>query len=344
MNAYLELSEGSEHKFYAVELHDMTITIRYGRIGTDGTSQTKVLPSPTEAQAFAEKKLGEKRKKGYADAVPGQTQKKAVEKPRIRLPKPLQPYREVIENSLKPCIELRLTRGESLPWNSKVGGIPYRLLGQAWPSDPKGKPLQFLAQINFTEMPDLEGFPKSGLLQFFIGTDDLSGCRFEVVDNPVQDTYRVIYHPEIVLNESLLERERPVFAEKVYGPIDQDEEYHLTGERSEMPIDPRDRLFNSLIDIDFLQDGDSPDEDLTLGEYLEEQYNEITKAGHLIGGYPTFTQEDPRTPEQPHILLFQLDTDEGVMWGDSGVGNFFIHPDDLARRDFSRVSYNWDCC
>ena len=33
-----------------------------------------------------------------------------------------------------------------------------------------------------------------------------------------------------------------------------------------------------------------------------------------------------------------------VMWGDSGVGNFFINAEDLKRLDFSNVVYNWDCC
>jgi uncharacterized protein YwqG len=32
------------------------------------------------------------------------------------------------------------------------------------------------------------------------------------------------------------------------------------------------------------------------------------------------------------------------MWGDSGVAQFFMHEDDLRRRDFSKVRYNWDCC
>jgi uncharacterized protein YwqG len=31
------------------------------------------------------------------------------------------------------------------------------------------------------------------------------------------------------------------------------------------------------------------------------------------------------------------------MWGDMGVGNFFIHPDDLAKKDFSKIFYTWDC-
>ena len=31
------------------------------------------------------------------------------------------------------------------------------------------------------------------------------------------------------------------------------------------------------------------------------------------------------------------------MWGDCGVGNFFINAEDLKRLDFSNVLYNWDC-
>ena len=44
------------------------------------------------------------------------------------------------------------------------------------------------------------------------------------------------------------------------------------------------------------------------------------------------------------LLLFQLDSDEGMdlMWGDMGVGHFFIREADLAARDFSRVLYDWD--
>ena len=26
------------------------------------------------------------------------------------------------------------------------------------------------------------------------------------------------------------------------------------------------------------------------------------------------------------------------------MGNFFINREDLLRRDFSRILYNWDCC
>ena len=77
---------------------------------------------------------------------------------------------------------------------------------------------------------------------------------------------------------------------------------------------------------------------------------------HQLGGYPYFTQEDPRNGtayEDLDVLLFQMDSDmrtrdEGggdlVMWGDCGVANFFINREALKKRDFSRVCYNWDCC
>nr|WP_281402006.1 DUF1963 domain-containing protein [Xanthomonas theicola] len=39
----------------------------------------------------------------------------------------------------------------------------------------------------------------------------------------------------------------------------------------------------------------------------------------------------------------QLDSDQAMMWGDSGIADFFIDPADLHRGDFSPVAYNWDC-
>ena len=67
-----------------------------------------------------------------------------------------------------------------------------------------------------------------------------------------------------------------------------------------------------------------------------------------IGGYSRVEQMDPRLefPEEDWILLFSLDSqgdgDYAVGWGDGGVGNFYIRPADLARRDFSKVMYYWD--
>ena len=89
---------------------------------------------------------------------------------------------------------------------------------------------------------------------------------------------------------------------------------------------------------------------------IEDEYLEISPSfDHKIGGYPDFTQEDVRKyssksdrQQKPDILLLQMDTDGNetvdIMWGDTGVGNFFIDESALRELDFSKVLYNWDCC
>ncbi|WP_063037674.1 WGR domain-containing protein [Nocardia grenadensis] len=70
---YLELSEegGSAHKFYEVAVDGTQVTIRYGRIGDHGQSKISSFADAQKAQAAAQKKIGEKVRKGYAPAVPG---------------------------------------------------------------------------------------------------------------------------------------------------------------------------------------------------------------------------------------------------------------------------------
>ncbi len=79
-------------------------------------------------------------------------------------------------------------------------------------------------------------------------------------------------------------------------------------------------------------------------ETMQKQMNEY---GTRMGGYPFFTQEDPRSQNDSvkrDVLLLQIDSDDEIMWGDCGVANFFISEEDLEDKDFSNVLYNWDCC
>lgn len=70
--------------------------------------------------------------------------------------------------------------------------------------------------------------------------------------------------------------------------------------------------------------------------------------GHHLLGYADFIDDDPRAHNdklKEFILLFQLDSQSkyDISWGDCGLANFLIHPDDLAKLDFSRVYYDWGC-
>jgi outer membrane protein assembly factor BamB len=77
---YLELSEegGGAHKFYEVIVRDTQVSIRYGRIGDAGQTQNSSYATPEEARKFAQKKIQEKTRSGYAAAVMGGRARRAV--------------------------------------------------------------------------------------------------------------------------------------------------------------------------------------------------------------------------------------------------------------------------
>lgn len=61
-----------------------------------------------------------------------------------------------------------------------------------------------------------------------------------------------------------------------------------------------------------------------------------TQARATIGGSPTDKTTD--------VLLLQIDTDEKIMFGDSGVAHLFISPDALKKQQFDQAYFQWDCC
>ena len=58
-----------------------------------------------------------------------------------------------------------------------------------------GRPLAFLAQLNFGEIPPLEGFPREGILQFYISDSENYGLNFEEPNQ--QKGFRVIFHKQV---------------------------------------------------------------------------------------------------------------------------------------------------
>lgn len=60
---------GTSAKFWTATVAARTVSIRFGRIGTNGQSQTKSFQSDEEAQKFAEKQCAAKAAKGYLELV-----------------------------------------------------------------------------------------------------------------------------------------------------------------------------------------------------------------------------------------------------------------------------------
>ncbi len=64
-----ELSDGTSNKFWQVDRSDAEMTVTFGRIGTNGQTQTKGFASAAAAQAEVDKLIKEKVKKGYGETT-----------------------------------------------------------------------------------------------------------------------------------------------------------------------------------------------------------------------------------------------------------------------------------
>ena len=73
----LEYRKGASAKFWEPSLAGSTITVRFGRIGTDGQTRETKLASPAAAKGALDKLVAEKRGKGYAPAGKGKAAPKA---------------------------------------------------------------------------------------------------------------------------------------------------------------------------------------------------------------------------------------------------------------------------
>lgn len=240
-------------------------------------------------------------------------------------------------------------------FNSKIGGIPYWTPDRIYPINDNNKKLFLLAQINFDEEKVDSPLPQKGMLQFFINDDDLMGLNCD--DQIKQNNFRVIYHEIIDYNitkESIEKLEIPnsknAQCYPVYG------EYKISLTKNIDYVNFEDFHFNKFFKLAYKEvyNKDLKDDDYYHKILNEEDIKILNKEikpkkiNHKILGYSYFTQEDPRYVKKYadyNILLLQIDSEgKYVMWGDAGIGNFFISEKSLIEKDFSNVLYNWDCC
>ena len=219
--------------------------------------------------------------------------------------------------------------------------MPYLPKGFEYPKTPDGKYLFLLAQINFSEVPPLDGFPDRGILQFYIGDDSLYGFGSEQLPECSQVLY--FHEPDLSLENPIINYD--FLPEPEYFPVYGC--YGLQFTKKYRPISIADYQCSQLL-------GEDCYELLTNNYRIEEQYLQISRPfGHKISGYPDFAQGDPRCGNNPdsdteqNILLLQMDSSDDdavhILWGDGGVCNFFISKSELINLDFSDVWYNWDC-
>ena len=264
---------------------------------------------------------------------------------------------EIKKNNSRECINIIIEENNSLNLtDSKFGGLPYISTDADTPKDSNGNQLALLAQINCSDLPENALYPKDGLLQFWISRNDDFG-----LDN--KKDYCVKYIENIednITKESILNKYKLLDEEnsEEHSPFSKkNTSFALKFEKGISTITSTDFLFEdiALKTIHEL----FPDENIEdLYDDLERDvFDTLFKAfngvDHAIGAYPTFTQWDPRNPEEKDaygITLLQVEShwdndsnSSGIMWGDSGVANFFINKEKLEHLNFEDVLFNWDC-
>lgn len=114
-SCHLVFEDAKSSKFWSIDLHGSSHTVRYGRQGTDGQSKTKDFDSDQAARKSFEKLVAEKRKKGYVDgaaagSAPRSTPATSATKPAAAdAVEPAEPRPEVV---LEVTAEIGLTEND----------------------------------------------------------------------------------------------------------------------------------------------------------------------------------------------------------------------------------------
>ena len=220
---------------------------------------------------------------------------------------------------------------------SRLGGWPGWPDGEALPVGPEGRPMLFLCQVNFAEMPPFDPFPREGLMQIFVASDELYGCGFPSRN---RTGFTVVYHADtggLATVDPYAGRppELTVF----------DGDLHSSGrplafEPREMVPTPEHYLIAAEFDVIWEQHKDA--DYGRFDNYYRAQYGPDI----YLGGYPRFTQYDIRSPEQFadfDQVIMQFGAPRDMMWGDMGEACFLMRREDLQDRAFEKAIYSWDC-
>lgn len=236
--------------------------------------------------------------------------------------------------------------------NSHFFGLPF------WPTSKEEHLLElsehelyFVAQLNLSEVK-IQGFPHSGVLQIFslCGDDAFfedDPCSAQEDINPAVPQHRIVYHSQKDIDSGLLPDTHKLYRKvlKVMKANAQYPQYNLTFVEGLDP--PNFQSFNTIEmsqeDIDFFHHHEfdyeehySTDQILTLSALVGEKPEYVLMAtlvntfSSKIGGYPNFTQYDPRSEETnvtQHLL--QMSSCDDFMFGDMGDIHFFINPQDI---------------
>ena len=267
-----------------------------------------------------------------------------------------------LESTKLPCVRIvpepDRTPG---PTDSKFGGDYYLPVGT------EASELEFLAQINFAQVPHLEGFPEKGLLQFFLHTEDERFESFiedESVFLPDSGFFQIRWYPDVPQDgpshsDVVFEKRWPM--EKVIGGMKfEPAEEPATvafGNEEDIIADLGFADAAKLVETLFLEASEDEDEDededgegYDLGDCsgVDGLIEDFGNWGIKLGGHPALRYDDFRLESEMFQaysrLLFQFDLTPDSRDGDADTFCFFIRPEDLNACRFDDILLTWHNC
>lgn len=274
-------------------------------------------------------------------------------------------YDELKAAHNKEVIYIKAEKADDLSLEeSKFGGFPFVPLGGAIPTNAEGSQLALLAQINCAQLPENNMYPSDGWLQIWCLEDEMYGFCSDTIQP--ETNQKVLYIPAgtqgeplervVAMYQPYTNEECPLWFVDEQGAIwgmrlsfthGQQGITYSDGRFRDLFLDRWNKRYPEQAVENFY---DLPDE---IFENMVDSHDGPDCA-HQLGGYPYFTQYDPRYEFDSAELakytevLFQIDsqfdTKWDLCWGDAGVRNLFISRENLEALDFSDLLYNFDCC
>ena len=245
-----------------------------------------------------------------------------------------------VETLRLPSLQLEAERSAAVrPSGTRIGGPAWLPDGEAWPCGRDGRPMEFLAQLDFAELPPRADFPEAGLLQFFIARDDRFGADY---DDPARSDLRLMWRTEPPVGGRL----------HAQGPLDplvdsspfEDESVRAEGRPLSATVSSRMPSQDSVAVEKLLAEMGIANA-VNVDDLVDPLLDVDEPPNRFVGGHPRFVQWDFRKPgfrDDYDRVLLQLDSANGLIWGDCGWAVFMIRRADLLARDFSRVAFGWE--
>jgi uncharacterized protein YwqG/predicted DNA-binding protein (MmcQ/YjbR family) len=253
-------------------------------------------------------------------------------------------HHDEIQNLIRPALLLKTGPADESQMalgQTKIGGQPDLPKGTTWPTFRGGKPFAFLLQINLAEIPKAIRFadlPEDGILSFFsvYGWQEDGDADPHLPPGEYEyDWTQILYHPA---SAGPLRRHPTPPAVNAFKAAAVEFVPILS-----LPTDIKEP---DVAKLKWKKDIKERFDDLVMSFNDIRGHQNGNPAPNVLGGFAEYIQMFvDAVAEQDLQLLFQLASDDhaGMCWGDGGYIYFWIRPDDLKRRVFTRVYTDYQC-